>query len=241
MGWSIYIPARLRSKRLPNKPLLDNGGKPMLHCIIDAALACNPDRLVVVTDPGSRSITEACERYSPDSKVIMDSRDFNNGSEAVANAADRLNDRSDIIVLVQGDQPFITKEAIVACRDAAIESHDGFSSLYTPGDIRDLYNPSRVKCVISLEGYAMYFSRAPIPWMAPDWLILMHVGVYGFKREALSQYARFYDLQDREDLEQLRVLRHGYRMRMRPVEGFHLSVDTEEDLEKARLHVQHES
>ena len=235
MSWSIYIPARLRSKRLPNKPLLDIGGKPMLHRVMDAALACKPDRLVVVTDPGSRSITEACERYSPESEVIMDSRDFSNGSEAVASAADRLNDTSDIIVLVQGDQPFITKEAIVVCRDATMDSHDGFASLYTQGHLSDLNNPSRVKCVISLGGYALYFSRAPVPWMAPKERVLLHVGVYGFSRNSLSKYAELSGVRDDEDLEQLRILYHGYRMRMRHAGIFNMSVDTEEDLFLARV------
>lgn len=230
----VVIPARLASTRLPEKPLQEIDGKALvLHVCNAAARAPAVDRVVVATD--SERIRRRVE--SAGHECAMTSPDHPTGTDRVAEAAERFDHQ--VVINVQGDEPFLPPEALGAMARTLLEEPDlPMHTLAVPLAPEDRDDPNVVKLVLDRAGNALYFSRSFIPlhWRNDAVAPLMHVGVYGFQREALFRFVSLEQtpLELCEGLEQLRALEHGMKMRVRihpaPIHG----VETWDDLHAAR-------
>jgi len=246
VGVTVIIPARYASTRFPGKPLADLCGKPMIQWVYERSSLCqSADRVVVATD--DKRIVDAVEAFGGD--VIMTRADHPTGTDRLAEVAEQLDD--ELIVNVQGDEPLIDPAMIQAAvepllRDATIP----MGTLKTPLTSAEEYlNPNVVKVVTDLNGFALYFSRAPIPYprdFADDlelrWKDLStakHIGLYVYRREFLLAYPGLSatPLEGQECLEQLRALEHGYRIKVAETDLVGQGVDTPEDLEKVKAHI----
>ncbi len=225
------IPARYSSTRLPGKVLMPIAGKPMIeHVWRRASQAAGLDRVVVLTD--DRRIAEAAAGFGADCEMTPDG--CASGTDRVAWAARSW--RAAAVVNIQGDEPLIEPAAITAlAQHLRDRPGDPVATLAAPAVEGDLENPDVVKVVVDSRGYALYFSRAPIPYprgeggAAPQ----RHVGIYGYQRDALLRLAALppTPLERSESLEQLRALENGISIRVLPVERAWWGVDTIEDLQ----------
>jgi 3-deoxy-manno-octulosonate cytidylyltransferase (CMP-KDO synthetase) len=232
------IPARYASSRLPGKPLVDIGGKPMVQWVYEAAARVGPvDRVVVATD--DRRIVDAVEGFG--GEALMTSADHPSGSDRVAEVARWLG--GDIVVNLQGDEPLLDP-AVVEAAIAPLLAEPGvdMASLCTP--IREAAvwrDPNVVKVVRAASGDALYFSRAPIPHPREGGEvarlpIFKHLGLYVYRHEFLQEINSLPPsrLELVERLEQLRVLEAGFRIRMVEVAHDTTGVDTPADLDRVR-------
>lgn len=225
------IPARYGSTRLPGKVLLPIAGKPMIeHVWRRASEAEELERVVVLTD--DERVAEAAAGFG--AEVEMTPADCASGTDRVAWAARRW--RAAAVVNIQGDEPLIEPAAIAAlARHLRDAPDDPVATLAAPAAEGDLDNPEVVKVVVDARGYALYFSRAPIPYprRADGARARRHVGIYGYQREALLRLAGLEPtpLERGESLEQLRALEHGIAIRVLDVERGWWGVDTIEDLQ----------
>lgn len=230
------IPARFQSTRLPGKALAEIAGRPMIeHVYRRASAARTISSVIVATD--DRRIVDAVERFG--GRAVMTSPAHQSGTDRLAEVAATLD--CDLVVNVQGDEPLLEPEMI----DQAVAPFADDASLMMStlrrriDDPADLQNPHVTKVVVDGDGFALYFSRAPIPYTrpgqpeAPAW---RHVGLYVYRRACLLQLARLPQtaLERAEALEQLRALEHG--IRIRAVETAHdtIGVDTPDDLDRVR-------
>ncbi len=244
----VVIPARLTSARLPNKVILDLGGKPIVQRVFEQALqAANISAVYIATD--SEEIKGICTRFTEN--VILTSPNHQSGTDRIAEAITHIE--ADIIINVQGDEPFIDPGII----ERLAERLSGSSMDMAPMDmatiisriekVEDFLNPNIVKVVVNERGNAMYFSRSPLPFprdvdlkhattLPADFKAYRHFGIYGYKRDFLRQYAKLSQtyLEKTEKLEQLRVLEQGYSIGVLETDQPGLGIDTPEDLEKAR-------
>jgi 3-deoxy-manno-octulosonate cytidylyltransferase (CMP-KDO synthetase) len=247
MDFSVIIPARLASTRLPNKPLADLGGKPMVVRVAERAALSGAARVVVATD--HPDIAAACILHGV--RVQMTRADHPSGTDRIAEAAAALHLPPDaVIVNVQGDEPLIDPALIAATAaliGGAVPMATAAHALHDPVDA---FNPNVVKVVLDRQGRALYFSRAMIPWhrdgfahsqavLPQGYVPLRHIGLYAFSNAFLQTYPTLAvsPLEQIEALEQLRVLWHGYAIAVHvtpdaPAAG----VDTPEDLARVRLH-----
>ena len=246
MKFTVLVPARLGSTRLPGKPLADIGGLPMIVRVARNAALSGAERVVVAADHAD--IVAACEAHGV--TAILTRTDHATGSDRLAEACVRLGlDGSDPVVNVQGDEPLLAPALIDACAEALARHPDCVMStaahaIDAPGE---LDNPNVVKVVLDAAGRALYFSRAPIPWWrdaraagaspVPHERPLRHIGLYAYQAAFLRRFPRLATspLEEIEALEQLRVLWHGERIAVhvtdtRPGPG----IDTAEDLERVR-------
>jgi len=232
------IPARYQSSRLPGKPLVDICGKPMIQWVYEnAARSATLDDLVVATD--DRRIVQAVEAFG--GKSVMTSPDHTNGTDRAAEVARGLDVR--VVVNIQGDEPFVHPGMIdeIVNPLLADPSLPMCTSMHEVTDDADFANPGVVKTVVDLTGNALYFSRSLIPYPRTrnGHHVYEHIGLYAYTREFLLTYSRLppTPLERLESLEQLRALEHGYRIRVVETRQDYipLSVDTPEDLDKARL------
>jgi 3-deoxy-manno-octulosonate cytidylyltransferase (CMP-KDO synthetase) len=246
MSFTVLVPARLASSRLPGKPLADIGGVPMVVRVAQRAALSAASRVVVAAD--HEDIVRACRSHGVEALLTRD--DHATGSDRLAEACALLGlDGTDLVVNVQGDEPLIDPGLIDAC--AALLAHHPdcvMSTAAHPIDTaEELDNPNVVKVVLDAAGRALYFSRAPIPWWRdvpaaraspiasePP---LRHIGLYAYQAGFLRRFPRLAasPLEHLEALEQLRVLWHGERIAVhvsdsRPGAG----VDTPEDLARVR-------
>ncbi len=225
------IPARYGSTRLPGKALLPIAGRPMIeHVWRRASQAEGLERVVVLTD--DQRIAEAATGFG--AEVEMTPADCASGTDRVAWAARGW--RAAAVVNIQGDEPLIEPAAIAAlARHLRDNPGDPVATLASPAAAGDLENPDVVKVVLDSRGYALYFSRAPIPYPRGDGGAAprRHVGIYGYQRAALLRLAGLppTPLERRESLEQLRALENGIAIRVLPVARGWRGVDTIEDLE----------
>jgi 3-deoxy-manno-octulosonate cytidylyltransferase (CMP-KDO synthetase) len=244
--FTILIPARLASTRLPGKPLADIAGVPMVVRVAQRAALSGAHEVLVAAD--HPSIVDACKAHHVDAVLTRD--DHPTGSDRLAEAcALRGLDGADVVVNVQGDEPLIAPEMIVACAALLAEHPDCVMGTVAHAieAIADLDNPNVVKVVLDAAGRALYFSRAAIPWWRdgraaglqnlPPVLPLRHVGLYAYQAGFLRRFPTLAvsPLETIEALEQLRVLWHGERIAVhvsaaRPGPG----VDTPEDLQRVR-------
>lgn len=246
MEFRVIIPARYDSTRLPGKVLANIHGKPMLQHVYQRAIESGADSVVIATD--SPKVSKVAQSFG--AKVCMTSAEHQSGTERIAEAALALDYAPDeIIVNVQADQPYILPQAIRQVAED-LEKHDNvkISSIcerIAQGE--DLFNPSVVKVVLNWRNYAVYFSRAPIPWDVeqfknPDQAVpgdqhYKHVGLYAYRVSFLQEFIQWPSspLERMESLEQLRILWNGSRMHMViSKDRFPPEVNTPEDLEKIK-------
>lgn len=231
------IPARYDSVRFPGKPLVQIGDRPMIQWVYEAAKSCTVfDQVVVATD--SEKIA-ACVRAF-DGVVEMTSSEHLTGTDRVAEVAERYPDM-DVVVNVQGDQPFATPEMLT---ELVVPYLDGdqpeMTTLACPLNVKTGHaDPNSVKVLCDLKGRALYFSRAPIPYFRTPGVapVFHHLGLYAFRRDFLANYAQLTPtpLEHCEGLEQLRVLEHGFEIRVCHTHQAILEINTPEDLEQAQL------
>ena len=246
--YTVLIPARLASTRLPDKPLADLGGVPMVVRVAQRALQSGASRCVVAAD--SEAIAQACLQHGIE--VILTRTDHPSGSDRLAEACERLGLADDeIVVNVQGDEPLIAPALIDAVAGLLAQHADAAMSTaaHMIDSVADFTNPNVVKVVLDARQQALYFSRAPIPWWRdgfargvtalPQPAPLRHIGVYAYRVGFLKQFPTLPQapLEIAEALEQLRALWHGFRIAVHvsdEVPG--TGVDTPEDLERVRKH-----
>ena len=248
MDFTVLIPARLASTRLPDKPLADIAGLPMVVRVAQRAALSRAKQVVVATD--DQRIHDACKAH--EIACVMTRADHPNGSDRLAEACTLLGlDGQDAVVNVQGDEPLIDPELINACADQLAARPDCVVSTAAHPIEADAHftNPNVVKVVTDIQGRALYFSRAPIPWWrdAPTagqppqgaHTPLRHIGIYGYRAGFLRRYPTLAvsPLESIESLEQLRVLWHGERIAVHVTQHAPgAGVDTPEDLERVRSH-----
>lgn len=239
MSFTVVIPARYQSTRLPGKPLLEIAGKPMLHHVVERALASNASAVYVATD--DERIKTSLEALGDN--VIMTSPDHQSGTDRIEEVARKINlGDEDIVVNVQGDEPLIPPEVInQVANDMANHKDARICTLYENlEDEEDIGNPNNVKVVTDDEGYALYFSRAVVPHRRdPDshYDYKRHIGIYAYRVSVLHDFVRWPHgtLEQVEALEQLRAMANGTRIHVQKAcAEIPAGVDTQEDLDKVR-------
>ncbi|RDX35029.1 3-deoxy-manno-octulosonate cytidylyltransferase [Kangiella sp. HD9-110m-PIT-SAG06] len=247
VNFSVVIPARFASTRLPGKPLAMIGDKPMIQHVYERARLSGAEKVVVATD--DPRIEQAVKNFG--GNVCMTREDHVSGSDRLAEVCSKLEFKDDAIVVnVQGDEPFISPENISQVAENLAQHPDCvMSTLSTPiTEDDEVFNPNVVKVVSSAEGKALYFSRAAIPWQRGSFernsvkvqqFCQRHIGIYGYRAGFLGQYVELppADIERLESLEQLRVLANGYHIHVEAAQEVPgLGVDTKEDLEAANLY-----
>lgn len=235
MNVVVMIPARLAATRLPNKPLVDIAGKPMVQWVYEKSLESSADGVYIVTPDAD--IARAAESFN--ASVIMTSHDHQTGTDRLAEAISSLPTSVEIVVNVQGDEPRITPDAINSVITPLLEDSGlAMSTLACelPSDRFD--DPNTVKVVVKNNWDALYFSRSGIPYPRTPGVVtpLQHVGLYAYRRDFLAMFPSLARtvLEQAESLEQLRALEHGYRIRVVKTSHVPESVDTADDLERVR-------
>src|SRR6266478_2414895 len=230
----VVIPARFGSTRLPGKPLISLAGKSMIERVYERAkLAARVNRVIVATD--DERIVSAVEAFGGEARMTRS--EHRTGTERVAEVAAR--EQGDVFVNVQGDEPLLDPNAIDVAVNSLLEEPQASIStvataIKTPGDIMD---PNVVKAVLDFDGNAIYFSRAPIPWVRDTASKIQvrqptHLGLSVFQRGALLEYPTLPqgELERVEQLEQLRWMENGWKIRVAEVEHDAISVDVPEDV-----------
>jgi 3-deoxy-manno-octulosonate cytidylyltransferase (CMP-KDO synthetase) len=245
-GFKVVIPARYASTRLPGKPLLDIAGKPMVVHVAERAKESGAEEVWIATD--HEAIAVAVEEAGLD--AVLTSADHASGTDRIAEVAVRLGWADDTVVVnVQGDEPLISP-ALIGDVARQLHLHDGAAIATACHAIHDrdsLFNPNVVKVVTDKEGYALYFSRAPIPYARDAFAVgegfpsgmtaYRHIGLYAYRTSFLKVYSGLTPapIEQLEALEQLRALWHGYRIAVaEAAEAPAAGVDTPEDLERVR-------
>ncbi|BDT74628.1 3-deoxy-manno-octulosonate cytidylyltransferase [Polynucleobacter sp. KF022] len=237
----VVIPARLGSTRLPRKPLADIGGKPMVIRVAERAKLSLAQSVVVATD--SPEIQAVCDEHRID--CLLTSENHPTGTDRIAEVAQLLKLPNDaLIVNVQGDEPLIPPELINQVASTLAEkARCAISTVAVPiTEVAEINNPNVVKVVLNRSGEALYFSRAPIPFVRDaqaqqTTTHLRHLGIYGYRADFLQAYSRLEPAppEQAEALEQLRALWNGYRIAVHIApEAPPAGVDTPEDLERIR-------
>jgi 3-deoxy-manno-octulosonate cytidylyltransferase (CMP-KDO synthetase) len=246
----VAIPARYGSTRLPGKPLRDIAGVPMVVRVAQRALEAGAQQVVVAVD--DQRIADALVGEGVD--VCMTRADHASGSDRLAECAAHYGWADDLIVVnLQGDEPFAPASGIREVAMALAQDDAPMATLATAiVEAHELFDPNVVKLVRTVQGRALYFSRAPLPWardafavdrdaLPSDLPFLRHIGIYAYRAGFLARYASLprTPLEQAESLEQLRVLEHGYpiAVRMTP-EPFPPGIDTLEDLQRAERWLQ---
>ncbi|MBO0502984.1 3-deoxy-manno-octulosonate cytidylyltransferase [Aeromonas veronii] len=250
MSFVVVIPARYASTRLPGKPLADIHGKPMVQHVVEKALQSGADRVIVATDDDR--VQQAL--LSTGVEVCMTSPDHQSGTERLAEVCRHYGFAADtIIVNVQGDEPLIPPAIIRQVADNLAAATAPMATLSVPiKDAEEAFNPNAVKVVTDKDGYALYFSRASIPWdrdrfAASDRIAgsheqigdhyQRHIGIYAYRAGFIQRYVDWAPsvLEQVEALEQLRVLWYGEKIHVaQALEAPPVGVDTQADLEKVR-------
>ena len=236
MEFLIVVPARLGSTRLKNKPLVEIKGKALIRWVIEN-LTKTGFPVILATDSAEvkNIVEDICEVYLTPS-------DLPSGSDRVAYVVERLKTKPEYVINYQGDEPFAYKEdlenLIKALREGAL-----VATLATPfGNILEFKNPNNVKVVTNLKGYALYFSRSPIPFARDSFKFkpLKHIGIYAFQTENLLRFTKLKPtpLEETEKLEQLRLLENGIPIKVVKTNNFYHGVDTEEDIRKVETYLE---
>lgn len=231
------IPSRLGSTRIPRKPLALIGGKPMVQRTYEAAMSCTDiDKVIVATD--SEEIKQVIENIG--GNAVLSPAELKTGSDRAAFVAEHFPDY-EVIINLQGDEPFMKGEMLSTLiqpfkQDASVK----MATLGSPLNFETQHqNPDIVKVLYDFNGDAIYFSRSPLPYFrqpSKNVNVLHHMGVYAFKRDFLQQYTKMPQtpLEMAESLEQLRVIEHGFKIRVCKVSQRTLEINTPEELEQAQ-------
>jgi len=247
VGFSVVIPARFASSRLPGKALADIAGKPMIVHVAERARESGALRVCVATDHDG--IREAAERHG--FAAVMTRPDHPTGTDRIAEIVQSQHfDPEDIVVNVQGDEPLIEPGLIRAVAGLLSDAPEAAiaTACHPIRSAAEMFDPNVVKVVLDHEGYARYFSRAPIPWardafagstsvLPPGLPCYKHIGVYAYRARFLTTFPRLAPspLEQFEALEQLRALWHGFAIAVAVRhDAPHPGVDTPEDLQRAR-------
>lgn len=241
----VVIPARLESTRLPGKLLLDLHGKTVIQRVFEQCLKCKAvDDVFIATD--SEEIAESAKNYTEN--ILLTSKDHQSGTDRIAEAASKID--CDIVINVQGDEPFIDPDLIDELVEAFGDTDVMVSAVQKLQFAKDLVDPNVVKVTKDFDNYALYFSRSVVPFprdLKFDWNptegtkvpegfdYFKHIGIYGYKKDFLLSYAGLQPslLEQSEKLEQLRALENGYRIKLIETSVESLGIDTREDYEKA--------
>lgn len=244
MAFTVVIPARYQSTRLPGKPLADIGGKPMIQWVYEQALQSGAEQVVIATDDAR--VEAAVHAFG--GNVCMTSSHHESGTERLAEVV-KLMGIADhhIIVNVQGDEPLIPPSIIKQVANNLANSSAPMATLAVEiTDQAEVFNPNAVKVITDQEGYALYFSRATIPWDRDNFAaggqtviqpLLRHIGIYAYRAGFINTYINWQPsvLEKIECLEQLRVLWYGEKIHVAVAkEAPPAGVDTPEDLELVR-------
>ncbi|MCK6262817.1 3-deoxy-manno-octulosonate cytidylyltransferase [Vibrio sp. ZSDE26] len=244
MSFTVVIPARFQSTRLPGKPLADIEGKPMIQWVHEQAIQAGADQVIIATDDDR--VAAAVTSFG--GEVCMTSPDHDSGTERLAEVVKVMNIPDDhIVVNVQGDEPLIPPSIIKQVANNLANSVAPMATLAVEiCDESEVFNPNAVKVVTDKEGYALYFSRASIPWDRDAFAkdspsieqpLLRHIGIYAYRAGFINTYINWQPtvLEKIECLEQLRVLWHGEKIHVEIAEEAPAAgVDTPEDLETVR-------
>lgn len=232
------IPARYASTRFPAKLMQDLGGKTVIRRTYEAAIATELfDDVFVVTD----SDLIFNEIISNGGKAIMSVKEHESGSDRIAEAVENMD--VDVVINVQGDEPFINKEplekVIAVFKNDIDKKVDLASLMFEIKDKTEIENPNNVKVIVDQQNFALYFSRSVIPYPRDENVgvrYMKHIGIYAFRKEALLDFYRLpmLSLEASEKLEQLRYLEYGKRIMMVETTHAGIGIDTPEDLEKAK-------
>ena len=238
------IPARYASTRFPGKPLADLYGKPVIQRVYERVQA-SVDELVVATD--DERIVHAVQNFG--GRVVLTCPDHHSGTDRCYEAYIRLGKNFDVILNIQGDEPFIQPEQIALLKNCFTDTDTQIATLVKPfdgnGDFdQTLFNPNIPKVILNNRNEAMYFSRSVIPYVRGkehlEWLIshtfYKHIGLYAYCPDILKEITALpqSSLETAESLEQLRWLQNGYRIKVAITHQETIGIDTPEDLEKAR-------
>lgn len=233
----LMIPARLASSRLPNKPLADIAGKPMIVHVYERAVDASLGDVVVACS--EQEVADAILQAG--GKAVMTDPDLPSGTDRIYAALEALNQHYKYVINIQGDLPTLDPQLIIECYEVLKQKHTDISTLITPiTNKEELTNPNVVKAVVAFDddtsGKALYFSRATVPY--GEGTCYHHIGMYGYTYDALKKFVSLPPsaLEKREKLEQLRALENGLSIAAKVVDTIPLGVDTQEDLEKARNH-----
>ncbi|RWT27149.1 3-deoxy-manno-octulosonate cytidylyltransferase [Aeromonas caviae] len=248
MSFVVVIPARYASTRLPGKPLADIHGKPMVQHVVEKALQSGADRVIVATD--DERVQQALAPFAAAAgfEVCMTSPDHQSGTERLAEVCRHYGFAADtIIVNVQGDEPLIPPVIIRQVADNLAAASAPMATLSVPiRDAEEAFNPNAVKVVTDREGYALYFSRASIPWDRDRFAqsrekigdhYQRHIGIYAYRAGFIQRYVDWAPsvLEQVEALEQLRVLWYGEKIHVaQALQAPPVGVDTQADLDKVR-------
>lgn len=248
MSFIVVIPSRYASSRLPGKPLLDIGGKPMIQHVYERALLSDASDVVIATDHAE--IEQVAQSFG--AKVCMTKQSHESGTDRLEEVASILGlADSQVIVNVQGDEPLIPFEVINQVAALMQKPDASMASLYEVIDDKEhIFDPNAVKVVTSEEGKALYFSRAPIPWhrdgfsfdinaaeVPSEIQYKRHIGIYGYRVNLLRSFVQWpvAALEAVEKLEQLRAMANGIQIEMaESILSIPAGVDTADDLDKVR-------
>ncbi|NOH53276.1 3-deoxy-manno-octulosonate cytidylyltransferase [Vibrio coralliilyticus] len=244
MSFTVVIPARYESTRLPGKPLADIGGKPMIQWVYEQSLQAGAEKVVVATDDAR--VESAVQAFG--GVVCMTSSEHESGTERLAEVVKVMNIPDDhVIVNVQGDEPLIPPAIITQVANNLASSQAPMATLAVEISHEDeVFNPNAVKVLTDKDGYAMYFSRATIPWDRDNFAnggkviaqpLMRHIGIYAYRAGFINTYINWEPtaLEKIESLEQLRVLWYGEKIHVEVAkQAPPAGVDTPEDLEVVR-------
>ncbi len=251
MEFVVVIPARYASSRLPGKPLADICGKPMIQHVYEKACLSGAYKVVIATD--HQKVFDTVSGFT--SNVLMTREDHQSGTERLAEVVELLNlDDDTIVVNVQGDEPLLAPENVSQVATLLNESTAPMATLSVAIEAREeVFNPNAVKVVSDINKNALYFSRASIPFDRNAMMgqtsplnltpFQRHVGIYAYRAGFIKQYIELSvsPLELIESLEQLRVLYHGYHIKIEQAQiAPHAGVDTPEDLAKVIAHIENQ-
>ena len=233
------IPARYASTRFPGKPLAVLGGKPVIQRVYEQVVSVLGEAYVATDD---ERIFQAVEAFG--GHAVMTRNDHKSGTDRIEEAAQKLNTDADVIINVQGDEPFIQKSQLETVKHLFDDPQTQIATLGKPFESMEaVLNPNSPKIVCDVNGYAMYFSRSVIPYVRgkeeSTWLqhfpFLKHIGLYAYRREVLAEITKLPQspLELAESLEQLRWLQNGYRIKVGLTNVETVGIDTPEDLQRA--------
>ncbi len=242
MKFIAIIPARYASTRFPGKPLADMNGKPMIQRVFEQVKKC-VDRVFVATD--DERIFNAVKAFG--GNVVMTSESHKSGTDRCAEAYNNIGSGEDVIINIQGDEPFIKPEQIEAVMACFEDTSTQIATLVKPFSENDgidaLMNPNSPKVVLGVNNEALYFSRSIVPYVrgcdVQEWLktniFYKHIGMYAYRADALAEITKLpqSSLEKAESLEQLRWLQNGYKIKVGITSQETIGIDTPADMQKA--------
>ena len=239
MNFTAIIPARYASTRFPGKPLALLGNKPVIQHVYEQTSSVLSEVWVATDDD---RIREAVEKFG--GRVVMTRADHKSGTDRIEEAAEKTGTQADVIINIQGDEPFVQPSQIKALMQLFDNTETQIGTLGKHFEnIEAVRNPNSPKIVTDKQGFALYFSRSVIPYIRgfqdSEWLshfpFLKHLGLYAYRREVLHKITQLpqSSLEIAESLEQLRWLENGYRIRVGLTDVETVGIDTPEDLQRA--------